>query len=96
MPPPDPALLAAWLAVLPHPPERAAAICGLSADAIAGLVGAAGGLGGFFPPILLGLVRDATGEYAIGFMLLSEFALLCLIVNLLVVERRAEQLAGEE
>jgi hypothetical protein len=38
---------------------------------VTGLVGAAGGLGGFFPPILMGLVRDATGAYSIGFMLLS-------------------------
>ena len=56
---------------------------------VTGLVGAAGGLGGFFPPILMGLVRDATGAYSIGFMLLSEIALGCLIVNLLVMQRRA-------
>ena len=60
--------------------------------AVTGLVGAAGGLGGFFPPILMGLVRDATGAYAIGFMLLSEIALGCLIVNLLVMQRRATSL----
>jgi NNP family nitrate/nitrite transporter-like MFS transporter len=60
--------------------------------AVTGLVGAAGGLGGFFPPILMGLVRDATGAYAIGFMLLSELALGCLIVNLLVMQRRATAL----
>ena len=60
--------------------------------AVTGLVGAAGGLGGFFPPILMGLVRDATGNYAVGFMLLSEFALGCLIVNLLVLQQRAAAL----
>jgi MFS transporter, NNP family, nitrate/nitrite transporter len=59
---------------------------------VTGLVGAAGGLGGFFPPILMGLVRDATGAYSIGFMLLSELALGCLIVNLLVMQRRAASL----
>jgi MFS transporter, NNP family, nitrate/nitrite transporter len=59
---------------------------------VTGLVGAAGGLGGFFPPILMGLVRDATGAYSIGFMLLSEIALGCLIVNLLVMQRRAASL----
>ena len=63
--------------------------------AVTGLVGAAGGLGGFFPPILMGAVRDATGSYAIGFMLLSEFALGCLIVNLLVLQRRATLLMPE-
>jgi NNP family nitrate/nitrite transporter-like MFS transporter len=57
---------------------------------LAGLVGAAGGLGGFFPPLVLGLVRDVTGSYAIAFMLLSEFALACLIINLLVLQGRAE------
>lgn len=62
------------------------------AGTVTGLVGAAGGLGGFFPPLLLGVVRDATGSYAISFMLLSEFALLCLIVNVLVLQRRAELL----
>ena len=63
--------------------------------AVTGLVGAAGGLGGFFPPILMGAVRDATGSYAIGFMLLSEFALGCLVVNLLVLQQRATMLMPE-
>ncbi len=62
--------------------------------AVTGLVGAAGGLGGFFPPILMGLVRDINGDYAIAFMLLSEFAIGCLIINLLIVQRRAVDLLG--
>ena len=33
-------------------------------------------------------MKDATDSYAIGFMLLSEIALLCLIVNVLVLQRR--------
>lgn len=48
---------------------------------VTGLVGAFGGLGGFFPPIELGLVKDATGNYTIGFILLAAFALVCLAVN---------------
>lgn len=48
---------------------------------VTGLVGAFGGLGGFFPPLELGLVKDATGSYTIGFILLSGFALMCLSVN---------------
>ena len=48
---------------------------------VTGLVGAFGGLGGFFPPIELGFVKDATGSYTIGFLLLSAFALGCLFVN---------------
>ncbi len=48
---------------------------------VTGLVGAFGGLGGFFPPLELGLVKDATGSYTLGFAFLSLFALNCLIVN---------------
>lgn len=62
------------------------------AGTVTGLVGAAGGLGGFFPPLLMGTVKDATGSYAIGFMLLSEFALFSLIVNILVLQGRARLL----
>lgn len=43
--------------------------------AVTGLVGAAGGMGGFLPPIIMGLVFQATGSYAIGLMLLSDVAL---------------------
>lgn len=62
------------------------------AGVVTGLVGAAGGLGGFFPPLLMGFVRDVTGTYAIGWMLLSEFALVCLLVNVLVLQQRARLL----
>jgi len=48
---------------------------------VTGLVGAFGGLGGFFPPIELGLVKDATGSYLVGFALLSTFSIICLAVN---------------
>ena len=45
--------------------------------AVTGIVGAAGGLGGFFPPLLLGVVKDGTGEYTMGFVFLVAFAWLC-------------------
>jgi NNP family nitrate/nitrite transporter-like MFS transporter len=48
---------------------------------VTGLVGAFGGLGGFFPPLELGLVKDAFGSYTLGFVLLSLFSLICLAVN---------------
>jgi NNP family nitrate/nitrite transporter-like MFS transporter len=51
---------------------------------VTGIAGCAGGLGGFFPPLLLGFVKDATGSYALGFVLLALFALLCLAVVLLL------------
>jgi NNP family nitrate/nitrite transporter-like MFS transporter len=38
---------------------------------VTGLVGAAGGLGGFFLPSLLGMVREITGTYAGGFVVLA-------------------------
>ena len=51
---------------------------------VTGLVGAFGGLGGFFPPLVLGVLRDATGAYTWGFIFLSIFALFCLAVNYFV------------
>ena len=56
--------------------------------AVTGVVGAAGGLGGFFPPLVLGAVRDATGSYTIGFVLLALFAVGCLLVNALFLRKR--------
>jgi NNP family nitrate/nitrite transporter-like MFS transporter len=54
---------------------------------VTGLVGAFGGLGGFFPPLALGFIRDLTGGYAWGFIFLACFALLCLLVNYFVFVR---------
>ena len=48
--------------------------------AAAGVVGAAGGLGGFFPPIYVGLVKDAQGTYTYGFVGLLVFVLACLLL----------------
>ncbi len=45
--------------------------------AATGIVGAAGGLGGFFPPLFLGVVKDATGDFVLAFVLLVAFAWLC-------------------
>jgi NNP family nitrate/nitrite transporter-like MFS transporter len=38
---------------------------------ITGIVGAAGGLGGFFLPSALGAVKDTTGTYGIGLLMLA-------------------------
>lgn len=51
-----------------------------SVGAVTGLVGAMGGLGGFFPPLALGLIRQQTGSFFWGFGLLTLFAVLCLAV----------------
>jgi NNP family nitrate/nitrite transporter-like MFS transporter len=60
---------------------------------VTGLVGAAGGLGGFFPPIVLGLCRDLTGSYAIGFGLLIAFALGCTGILAQTFLRSSEKLS---
>lgn len=57
--------------------------------AVTGLVGAWGGLGGFFPPIVMGILKDATGSYVLGFLLLSLFALICFLLNRLVFGKKA-------
>jgi len=44
---------------------------------VTGLVGAFGGLGGFFPPLVLGILVDVTGSYAFGFLALALFLLGC-------------------
>ena len=49
---------------------------------VTGLVGAAGGLGGFFPPLVLGFVKRSTGSFTIGFALLAVFAIACLLTLL--------------
>jgi MFS transporter, NNP family, nitrate/nitrite transporter len=50
------------------------------AGIVNGIVAAMGGLGGFFPPLVLTTLFNMTGHYAIGFMALSEFALASLII----------------
>ncbi|OWA37487.1 MFS transporter [Saccharibacillus sp. O16] len=45
-----------------------------------GIVSMMGGLGGFFPPIMLAAIHAATGQYSIGFMLLSQVALASLVL----------------
>lgn len=59
-----------------------------SVGSVTGIVGAAGGLGGFFPPLLLGVIKQQTGSFTMGFILLSIFALLCLVVLMTQVRKR--------
>jgi NNP family nitrate/nitrite transporter-like MFS transporter len=56
---------------------------------VTGLVGAAGGLGGFVPPLIMGYVYGRTDSYAIGLVLLSVAAALTLLLTLTVVRRTA-------
>ncbi|WYP28076.1 nitrate/nitrite transporter [Alkalihalobacillus sp. FSL W8-0930] len=43
---------------------------------VTGIVGAAGGIGGFFLPNILGILRDLTGTYASGFIVFAMVTLL--------------------
>lgn len=47
-----------------------------------GIVSMMGGLGGFFPPLLLSAIFSITGSYSIGFMAFSQFALVSLLLVL--------------
>jgi len=58
---------------------------------VTGLVGAAGGLGGFVPPLLMGYVYGRTESYAIGLWLLSATAALTLVLTLTVVRGTARE-----
>ncbi len=54
---------------------------------VTGLVGAAGGLGGFAPPLLMGYIYGRTDSYALGLTLLSVTAALTLLLTVTVVRR---------
>ncbi len=58
---------------------------------VTGLVGAAGGLGGFVPPLIMGYVYGRTDSYAIGLWMLSITAALTLVLTLTVVRRTAQR-----
>jgi NNP family nitrate/nitrite transporter-like MFS transporter len=53
--------------------------------AAGGIVGAAGGLGGFFPPVFVGLVKDAEGTYTYGFVGLLVFVVASLAIAVWLV-----------
>ncbi len=58
---------------------------------VTGLVGAAGGMGGFFPPLILGYCKDHYGSYSPGFYCLAVFAAVCLAVLYLTITRVRER-----
>ena len=64
-----------------------------SVGAVTGLVGAMGGLGGFFPPLLLGVIREHTGSFLWGFVLLGAFALICLGAVALIARGHSQRAA---
>jgi len=54
---------------------------------VTGLVGAAGGLGGFLPPLIMGYVYGRTDSYTIGRVLLSVTAAVTLLFTVTAVRR---------
>ena len=59
---------------------------------VTGLVGAMGGLGGFFPPLLLGLFRDRLGEVWPAFVLLALVSIGMWVINARVFVPRQDAL----
>ena len=60
--------------------------------AATGIVGAIGGIGGFFPPVVMGLVKTWTGSFALGFLGLVAFCLACLGISLSLLRTSARRL----
>jgi NNP family nitrate/nitrite transporter-like MFS transporter len=56
--------------------------------AVTGIVGAAGGLGGFIPPLVMGAIYGRFQSYALGLALLGVVALAALLLDVLSVSRR--------
>ncbi|WP_035904485.1 MFS transporter [Knoellia subterranea] len=54
---------------------------------VTGLVGAAGGLGGFVPPLVMSAVHGRTGSYGLGLLLLALVSLGCLVLTVTIVRR---------
>ena len=55
--------------------------------AITGVVGAAGGLGGFVPPLIMGAIYGRSGDYSLGYVLLAATALAACLFTATVVRR---------
>ncbi|WP_426570567.1 MFS transporter [Streptomyces canus] len=56
---------------------------------VTGIVGAAGGLGGFFPPLVMGAVYSTADDYTWGYLLLALTAAVTCVFTATVVRRHA-------
>lgn len=73
----------AWVAQL-APPERV--------GSVTGIVGAAGGLGGFFPPLVMGATYDAQDHsYTVGLVLLMAVALVAFVFSQWGIRKRVSR-----
>ena len=61
--------------------------------AVTGLVGAAGGLGGFVPPLLMGSIYGRVGDYAAGLVALAVVAAAVLALSWVSTQHRQRRLA---
>lgn len=55
--------------------------------AVTGVVGAWGGLGGFFPPIMMGIFKDLTGSYLLGLILFGLLSAVCFVIYRLIFSK---------
>ena len=62
---------------------------------VTGLVGAAGGLGGFIPPLVMGYIYGRTGSYGWGLALLALVAAATVVFTMTVVRSAALGRAAE-
>ena len=78
----------AWVAAV-APKERV--------GSVSGIVGAAGGLGGFFPPLVMGATyNEADHSYTIGLILLSVTAIGALLFTLFGIRKRRPDTLGPQ
>lgn len=54
---------------------------------VTGVVGAAGGLGGFVPPLVMGTIYGRSGDYSLGYILLAVVAFTCCLFTATIVRR---------
>jgi NNP family nitrate/nitrite transporter-like MFS transporter len=63
---------------------------------VTGLVGAAGGLGGFVPPLVMGFIHGRSGSYGLGLALLALVALGTMVLTMTVVRSNALRRATDD
>ena len=68
---------------------------GNKVGSVTGLVGAAGGLGGFVPPLVMGYIHGRLGSYGLGLALLAVVAAATLVFTNTAVRSAAARHASD-